>query len=37
MRGDRILLAIFGPLVRLIFPFRVIGREHMPPAGTAIG
>ena len=33
MRGDRILLAIFGPLVRLIFPFRVIGREHMPPAG----
>lgn len=34
MKGDRVILAIFGPLARLIFPFKAIGTENVPPAGN---
>lgn len=32
MNGGRVIRAIFGPLARLIFPFKVMGRENVPAA-----
>ncbi len=36
MKVDRLLLNFFRPLFHLVFPYKAIGKDNIPPAGSAV-